>query len=316
VQRPEHDHDDFCGTTTTVPGGSLTPAETCYAATPHDIANGVGSGTPTGGVAQDSNDDGFPDALTVLSYVFTDKNSDSDNDGCSDYAETSGGAAGSSACGSSFGVAPGGLPPQGADPAGPPTYTSQCGVGVAVCLNAKRVTTNGLVNAPCAGLAADCFDGAKDDPNGTPDWRDLATDPAQHDSTVSPLGGSPDSDLDGCTNRREALADINQGGTRNALNKWDFFDVDTGSPPIRSKAIAIGDVLAIVSYIGVSSVNPLTPNANGKTYAGDENLDSIPNFEIFDRSPAGPLTGPPSGSVAIGDALSALAQIGDLCSSP
>src|SRR5205807_535957 len=60
----------------------------------------------------------------------TDKNSDADWDGCSDYSEVSQTAA-NSACGASFGVA------SGANPG------LECGVGIAVCLNPKKSNTNG-----------------------------------------------------------------------------------------------------------------------------------------------------------------------------
>src|SRR5205085_8903678 len=117
--RPLHDHDDFCDTPTTV-GGTLSPSTTCYANTAH-IA-GTATGVLTGGLAQDSNDDGFPDNLQLAgAFNLTDKNSDSDWDGCSDFSEVSQSAA-NSACGNSFGVA------SGANPG------LECGVGFATCL--------------------------------------------------------------------------------------------------------------------------------------------------------------------------------------
>ena len=81
------------------------------------------------------------------------------------------------------------------------------------------------------------------------------------------------------------------------------------------------DTIAILAYVGTNSANPLTPNANGKTYAGDDNLDGIPNSETFDRSPGAnngtiTLTAGPNGAVSIADAISNLNQIGGNCSSP
>ncbi len=323
--RPLHDHDTFCDNNTQVGTGSLTPSPVCY--------NNAAQGTPTNGalaaatqgIVYDSNDDGFPDFLVVPGYSFSDKNSDSDWDGCPDYSEVHNAAipAASGACGNTFGVAS----VVGSD-------SQQCGVGAATCLNPKVSNTNGS-NADC--LAANmvptapgdpatthCTDGGKDDPNGTVDWLDIATDATQQDIPASsnPNGGDADSDGDGCTNRREALpaSPISNGGGRNALNKWDFFDVDTINPgssvPGKNKAIAIADTIAILQYIGTSSVNPNTLNANGKTYAGDDNNDGISNGFIFDRSPNGALTGPPSGAVAIADAISDLNQIGANCSTP
>ena len=62
--------------------------------------------------------------------------------------------------------------------------------------------------------------------------------------------------------------------------------------------------------------NNQTANSNGKRYNDDDNLDGISNGFTFDRSPAGSLSGPPSGAVAIGDAISNLNQIGANCSTP
>jgi hypothetical protein len=309
VERPEHDHDDFCANPTTI-GGTTTPSTICYAATAH--AAGVATGVPGSGVAQDSNDDGFPDALVVPGHSFADKNSDSDNDGCSDNAEVTGGAA--VGCGSGFGVADGALP------------STQCGVGVATCLNAKKVNTNGALDN-CGGALADCMDGKKD-AAGSPagqDWRDLA--PGYVFAGLPGLnpngGGAPDSDGDGCNNRRESLASILDGGgspggvARTALSKWDVYDVDipSGVGGTRNKIIDIGDTLGILLWIGASSGDPLTPNANGNTYAGDKNLDGIENSEIWDRRQGDPTTKAPNGVIDIGDALANLLEIGTDCSS-
>jgi hypothetical protein len=310
--RPQNDDDDFCDAVTSV-GGPLAATTTCYANTTHDTAHGILNGVPTAGIAQDSNDDGFPDFLTIPGLTLTDKNSDSDWDGCSDFAETSGGA-GAGACGPSFGAA---------SPAFPATG---CGVGIATCLNAKKSNTNGLLNNCAIGVGngtndvAHCLDGNKDDPSGSPkDWIDLANDSGQTDNSLSPLAGSTDSDNDGCSNRREGATGAVQaaGGNRDATNRWDFYDVDlpVAGVLVRNKVVNINDTIAILAYIGTNSGNPFGLNASGKNYGGDENLDGVKNFEIFDRSPgvAG-MTGAPSGAVNINDAIANLAQIGANCS--
>ncbi len=392
--RPLHDHDDFCDAATTV-GGITAPGTTCFASVPH--AAGTTGSTPTAGIAQDSNDDGFPDFLVVPGFSFGDKNSDSDWDGCPDYSEVSQTASGS-ACGPSYGVA-------SVPNAYPNTVGRQCGVGITTCLNPKLPNTSGgnecgsgppitgggatvtynsqtmtdtsknflwnsLVGktitsgassgtigsntatgvsltgnwtgatpgpgdaytiAPGGGIylpphtiqdAAHCVDGGKDDPNGSPDAQDIGLDFSQQDipGTGNPNGGNADSDGDGCTNRHEVLPNTpkaNAGG-RDPINKWDFYDVDTNNNGTvgKNRAISIQDTIAILQYIGVSSANPTVQNANGKTYAGDDNQDGISNAITFDRSPAGVLTGPPSGAVSIADAVSNENQIGANCSTP
>jgi len=320
-QRPLHDHDDFCDNATAV-GGSVTPSTTCYASTAH--AAGVTTGLLTGGVAQDSNDDGFADNIQLAgAFNLTDKNSDSDWDGCPDYSEVAQTAA-NSACGASKGVA---------SVVGPGT---ECGAGIAICLNPKLANTTGAndcvsylpsfaIGGPnSVADAAHCTDGGKDDPNGIADARDIAADATQQDIPASsnPNGGDADTDLDGCSNRREVLAaaPIANGGGRDPLNKWDFFDVETNNGGVLShnKVVNISDTIAILQYIGTSSANPNTPNAapNLKTYGGDDNNDGVSNGLTFDRSPNGSFTGPPSGAVTIADAISNLNQIGANCSTP
>ena len=66
-------------------------------------------------------------------------------------------------------------------------------------------------------------------------------------------------------------------GTDNAYS-WDFFDVPvptltqaTGSPPgngasVYNQVVNIGDVIAILQYIGTTATSPNVSNANGRTY--------------------------------------------------
>lgn len=280
-ERPSHDHDEYCTTTTTTTTGTLTPAETCL------IRDTVAAlqGSPT-----DSNDDGFPDFLQAAAGqpILTDKGSDSDWDGCSDHTEA--------------------VQAPAAPCSGDPRVVNSNG-GACVAL------------IPGSGA---CVDGNKDrNGNTVADWKDIydaagVNNPTFYTADSSPLGSSPDSDGDGCTNRRENLAAAAAGGTRDATNRWDFYDVDV--PPTaagtRNKVVNISDTLAILPFIGTNASNPNTPNGSGKTYGGDDNQDGFTNGEIYDRSPAGSLTGPPSGAVAIADALSNLPQIGANCSTP
>ena len=111
---------------------------------------------------------------------------------------------------------------------------------------------------------------------------------------------------------------LSNGGGRNPLNKWDFFDVDTNNAGVlgKNKVISIADTIAILQYVGTNAASPNTANTNHKTYAGDDNTDGISNGATFDRSPAATFSGPPSGAITIADAISNLNQIGANCASP
>ena len=84
----------------------------------------------------------------------------------------------------------------------------------------------------------------------------------------------------------------------------------------RTKAVNISDVIAVLSWIGAA--NNSIPNINGNDYDSDTNFNGIEDGAEYDRSVSSDLTkpwrsGPPSGSVAIADAIVTLAQIGDHC---
>src|SRR5207245_8576740 len=119
----------------------------------------------------------------------------------------------------------------------------------------RRSFVNG---GPSAGqAAAHCGDGGKDDPvNSVADAIDTARDATQVDNTSNPNGGTADSDGDGCSDRREALGPdpLSNGGGRNPLNKWDFFDVDTNNAGNlgKNKVISIADTIAILQYVGTN----------------------------------------------------------------
>ncbi len=345
--RPANDHDEFCDALTSV--GGTTRATTCY------VRDGV---APISGLVQDSDDDGFPDYLVVPGFNFTDKNSDADWDGCSDYSEVHN---------------LDGAPCGGIDPRRPNTVpTTPCAAlvvvggllsvgggsvtysnttladnnvslvpnalvgmqvnalgsyGVVASNTSTQLTLSGAwqpsTPPPGAGYQiGPCVEGNKDrDGNGQPDWKDGATDPAQQDNTTNANGGSPDSDGDGCTNRREALVanPVNNGGGRDGMNTWDFYDVITNAFGLlsRNRAVSIADTIAILGYIGVSVANPNTLNSHGRSYAGME-ADGTPSFETVDRSAStNPRnSGPPDGAVSIADAINNLNEVGTNCSTP
>ena len=133
-----------------------------------------------------------------------------------------------------------------------------------------------------------------------------------------------DSDGDGCPDVREVGPDWHTGGERSPTDPWDFFDVPTPAllpsltTGIRTKTVTLGDVIAVLAYIGTSSANPSSANANGATYGSDLNHNGMQDGAEYDRS-AGSLSnqpwrsGAPNGSVSLADALVALEQVGTNC---
>ncbi len=131
----------------------------------------------------------------------------------------------------------------------------------------------------------------------------------------------PDSDGDGCPDARELGSDHRTGGQRDPSNPWDFFDVPTpallpsNTTGTRSKAITIGDAIAILAYIGTSASQPNSVNANGATYGSDLDNNGVQDGREYDRSmgAAAWAPGAPSGAVSISDAILELNGVGDNC---
>jgi hypothetical protein len=135
----------------------------------------------------------------------------------------------------------------------------------------------------------------------------------------------PDTDGDGCPDGREARTLTfahQQGGQRDPLSPWDFFDVPT--PPLqaaattgaRSGAVTIADVIAVLYYVG--TLDGGAANGTGVTYNSDWNGNGVADGREYDRAgsidPTQPWrSGPPNGSVSLADAIAALAQVGDSC---
>jgi hypothetical protein len=90
----------------------------------------------------------------------------------------------------------------------------------------------------------------------------------------------------------------------------------------------MGDVLAVLRYVGTFDGDGGVPNPNGVAYDSvkgscDWNGDTVPDKEglCYDRSPSllpNPPwdAAPPSGTVAMSDVLGVLAQVGLDCSGP
>jgi hypothetical protein len=148
-----------------------------------------------------------------------------------------------------------------------------------------------------------------------------------------------DSDGDGCGDSDEAAgAPAPKPGSTGAYdphNYWDFYDVPvpanadpTPNGP-KNRAITMGDVLAILFYVGTRDGEP--PNARGVDYDsvkdGDWNGDTVVT-EVgdqvglrYDHSPSLPPdppwgTEPPDGAVSMADVLAALSQMYLSCSAP
>ncbi len=139
------------------------------------------------------------------------------------------------------------------------------------------------------------------------------------------LGTDPcgrDSDGDGCDDGRELGGDHRDGGQRDPLSPWDFFDVPLPAlSPLnpsgsRSGFISIGDVIGVVAYIGTTDGGG--PNSNGEWYDTDLDGNGLKDGSEYDRSASTVINEPwrsraPNGAVTIGDAIVGLNQIGDSC---
>jgi hypothetical protein len=185
------------------------------------------------------------------------------------------------------------------------------------------------------------LDGSEDvsPANGTKDWIDSVNGAVVAGATfetngIAPSGqGRPDSDNDGCSNRREdnggqvggatqPANGLSGGGGRDALNPYDFADVPVAGNNalgVRNKSIALNDVLAALTYVGAASASPNAPNSNGVTYGGaganalapgDSNNDGRSNGAEYDRVANGSISKAPNGAVSLSDVLVILAQGG------
>jgi len=139
----------------------------------------------------------------------------------------------------------------------------------------------------------------------------------------------PDTDCDGCTDGHELAMGFDP------LAWHDFYDVPVPANPdptpsgIKNQAITMGEVLAVLFYVGTYDGG--SPNANGVEYDSDKGADTdgdtvadiapdgVPDGQGYDRSasaqPNPPWdAGPPDGAVTMGDVLVVLAQVGLDCS--
>ena len=159
---------------------------------------------------------------------------------------------------------------------------------------------------------------ATDTDTPTPSPEATETSTPTPTATVDPTA---DSDGDGCTDARELGADWHTGGERDPHDPWDFFDVPVpvlkpgSSTGTRDHVVGIGDVIAVMYYIGASTGSGT--NGNGVSYSTDLDGDGVADGVEYDRTlpdaTFGWQSGPPNGVVSIADALVALNQVGSDC---
>jgi hypothetical protein len=123
-------------------------------------------------------------------------------------------------------------------------------------------------------------------------------------------GVDPDDDNDGCTDTQEQGTDPLIGGRRSPHHSWDFMDQFTGSPLAKDRAVAIGDIGAVVARFGATgnpNGDPLATPASATGYhtSADRN-GSFPGQNAWNLQPA-------NGSVSIGDIGAAVGQFGHTC---
>ena len=133
----------------------------------------------------------------------------------------------------------------------------------------------------------------------------------------TPVLPSGDSDGDGCTDAQEAGPKESAGGRRDPLSFWDFYDVYTSLPPLRDRAITVGDIGAVVARFG-AFVEPPPTEELALTQALTLPPPAPAYHAAFDRG--GPLPGqnlwnlqPPDGSINIVDIGAVVAQFGHRC---
>lgn len=174
---------------------------------------------------------------------------------------------------------------------------------------------DGYESAPGHG----CLDPSTNDASADPD-SDGLTNLAEYQAGTNPCAA--DTDADGCNDGHELRVVKLQGGQRDPTDPYDFYDVP--SPVLRpgqttgahDHLVTIGDVIAVMYYIGTQAGGGT--NTNGVSYDTDLNGNGIVDGQEYDRTFGGYgsklwLTGPPNGTVTIGDAILALGHVGDNC---
>ena len=103
---------------------------------------------------------------------------------------------------------------------------------------------------------------------------------------------------------------------RNALNPWDFADVPVPSLPaagVRNGAVTLSDASAALPWVGRVNNGAPGPGPDFRDYDDDDNANGVEDGAEYDRTPGGPISGPPNGAVTLSDVSVILAQVGDTC---
>ena len=156
-------------------------------------------------------------------------------------------------------------------------------------------------------------------PAATPAATAAATACPDYDGDTLCDDVDPDDDNDGCTDAAELQPSsaATSGGGRDPNYFWDVMDVPVGVPPIRDKAIRVGDIGGVVARFGATREPPLS-----KAEAFAEALTPPPPapayHAAFDRG--SPIPGqnlwnllPPDGIISIVDIGGVVAQFGHSC---
>jgi len=166
--------------------------------------------------------------------------------------------------------------------------------------------------------------GTDDDADGVADMADncpIDPNPDQLNTDGDNLGDicDPDDDNDGCTDVAELQPEsqATTGGGRDPNYFWDFFDVWTGEPPERNRAVSVGDIGAVVARFGTFHEPPLT-KAEALAEALTPPTDLTSYHAALDRGGADPEANlwnlfPPDGGIAAGDIAAVVAQFGHSC---
>jgi hypothetical protein len=171
-----------------------------------------------------------------------------------------------------------------------------------------------------------CLDRLVADAGGDPDIDGLSSGQERTLGT-QPCTAEPNSDGDSCSDLEENGAAPHQGGDRDYLVGWDFYDVPTPAGPatgadgklilmpssVRNKAVSLQDVGVVLAYVGRTASNP--------AYSGDNNADGTADGQQIDRTPSVTpgkpwRSGAPSGAISLQDVGVALAQVGHSCLPP
>ena len=124
-------------------------------------------------------------------------------------------------------------------------------------------------------------------------------------TTAQPFGPTDDHDRDGCDDKVEITSSTpGNGGIRDPLNKWDFFD------PTRDGSVAGTDFFALLGRFNTSgdpSLDPFNPTLPASGY-----------HPRFDRGPsvdgsASHVLSPANGTIAGTDFFSVLGQFATTC---